>query len=317
MKQLPTEKCNNTSWYTQVNKGLVIHKSPIMKIRETPSARKRTTKKIATVVKGSSVTREGALIKFLRTVIDFYSKYGRHELAWRKSITPYKVLVSEIMLQQTQVSRVLPKYELWLKLYPTLNKLRNASLTQVLTLWQGLGYQRRAKALLTTANSVSSIPKNFNELRMLPGVGEYTASALMAFAYNTFDNPVIETNIRTALIEHFFNERSEVNDEELKDILIQLSNLEEVRKLGARHWYYALMDYGAHLKTKAVSHNSKSSSYKRQTKYKGSQRELRAKVLFAITHKNNLPEDARLEVVLNELLKEGFILKTKSSYRVV
>lgn len=255
---------------------------------------------------------------FLATVLDFYEKYGRHNLPWRKAITPYKILVSEIMLQQTQVSRVIPKYESWLRKYSTLAKLSTATLGDVLILWQGLGYQRRAKALLTTAKLSRTLPKKYDELRALPGIGEYTASAIIAFAYNRFDNPVIETNIRTALIEHFYKNKVVIGDEVLKELLMSLSKDERVASLGARHFYYALMDYGAHLKSKRISHNAKSTTYKKQTRFKGSQRELRSKVLFAITHKRELPNDERLETVVRELLREGFIQETKPScYQVV
>ena len=247
-------------------------------------------------------------------VIDYYRTSGRHSLLWRKKISPYRILVSEIMLQQTQVSRVLPKFKEWMTLYPTLKSLSSASLQDVLILWQGLGYQRRAKALLLTAKKVKSIPKAFDELLDLPGVGTYTASALSAFAYNIFSHPVLETNIRTVLIEYYHIESDLVTDIELYEDLRRLENNDEVLSLGARHWYYAIMDYGAYLKQEKVSHNKKSVHHKLQSPYKGSSRELRAKVLFAITHNDTLPKDARLQEVINELLKEGFIIKGGGSY---
>ena len=254
---------------------------------------------------------------FVKVVLDYYEKYGRNDLPWRKSITPYKVLVSEVMLQQTQVERVIPKYRDWLKSYGTLNKLSCASLGQILTLWQGLGYQRRAKALLTIAQTTKLLPKTYDKLLELPGVGEYTASAVMAFAYDDFSHVVLETNIRTVLIEYFYPKKRVVTDESLKELLALLQEQKAVRVLGARHWYYALMDYGSHLKSKSISHNKKSATYKKQTKYKGSQRELRARTLFAITHGDSLPKDERLEIVLGELLKEKFIKKTTSGYQLV
>lgn len=189
---------------------------------------------------------EEKLVAFVKVVLDYYEKYGRHELPWRKSITPYKVLVSEIMLQQTQVhilERVIPKYRAWLTSYRTLNKLSSASLGQILTLWQGLGYQRRAKALLTIAKSNKTLPKTFEGLLSLPGVGEYTASAIMAFAYDDFSHVVLGTNIRTVLIEHFFKTKKLVSDDSLKELLSALEKREEISGLGARHWYYALMNY--------------------------------------------------------------------------
>lgn len=253
----------------------------------------------------------------IHTVLDFYTKYGRHDLVWRKNITPYTILVSEIMLQQTQVKRVILKYKEWLKSYPTLKKLKGAALGQILTLWQGLGYQRRAKALLSIAQTQTRLPRTAEGLMELPGVGSYTASAVMAFAYNQFPKGVIETNIRTVLIEHFYPKKKKVTDELLINILIRLEGYDQVRALGARHWYYAMMDYGAHLKSKGVEHNKKSATYKKQSTYKGSQRELRAKVLFAITHGESLPQDDRIETVLRELEKEKFIHTINSQYRLV
>ncbi len=281
------------------------------------SGKKRSKMKSSPKEKRAPSFSDERVSAFVEVIIDFYQKCGRHDLPWRKDITPYKVLVSEIMLQQTQVERVIPKYNSWLKSYRTLGKLSSANLRQILTLWQGLGYQRRAKALLTIAQNNKTIPKVFERLLDLPGVGEYTASAVMAFAYDTFSHPVIETNIRTVLIEYFYPKKKVVTDESLRELLKVIQEREEVGNLGARHWYYALMDYGAHLKSKSVSHNKKSSTYKKQSKYKGSQRELRARALFAITHGDVLPKDEKLETVLNELLKEKFIEKTISGYRLV
>ncbi len=247
-------------------------------------------------------------------VIDNYTISGRHSLIWRKKISPYRILVSEIMLQQTQVSRVLPKFSQWMILYPTLTSLSSASFQDVLILWQGLGYQRRAKALLSIAKKVESIPKNFEDLLKLPGVGTYTASAISAFAYNSFSHPVLETNIRTVLIEYLYKENSLVTDKQLYEDLRRLESYDGVISLGARHWYYAIMDFGAYLKQENISHNKKSTHNKQQNTYKGSSRELRAKVLFAITHKEGLPQDRRLEGVLDELLKEGFIVASKKGF---
>ena len=255
---------------------------------------------------------------FIKTIFFFFFKNGRHDLLWRKDITPYKILVSEVMLQQTQVERVLTKFSFWMKKYPTLASLKKASLTDVLILWQGLGYQRRAKGLFLVAATQTKIPSRYEELLLLPGVGPYTASAVTAFAFDTFnEHPLIETNIRTVIIEHFYGEREVVTDKEIEADLKRLAEHPVVKKHGARAWYYALMDYGAHLKKNAVSHNIKSAHYKKQTPYKGSLRELRAKVLFAITHKKDIPKDERVEKVLDELTQEGFIKKTKKTYSIL
>ena len=250
--------------------------------------------------------------ELLKDVLTYYKKYGRHDLVWRKKITPYKILVSEVMLQQTQVLRVLPKFTEWMKRFPVLEVLGQASLQDVLVLWQGLGYQRRVKALLMIAKEVKCLPKTYEELLQLPGIGPYTASAICAFAYNIFAYPVLETNIRTVLIEYFHLGEHEIHDGVLYDDLNRLVAHKEVKELSARHFYYALMDYGAYLKSQKISHNKKSKHHVVQSAYKGSSRELRAKTLFAITHGEALPEDERLEKVLVELVKEKYILRKEN-----
>ena len=254
--------------------------------------------------------------KLMRDVITYYKKHGRHDLPWRHNISSYRILVSEIMLQQTQVKRVLPKFVIWMTQYPTLQKLSQSNLREVLVLWQGLGYQRRAKALLQIAKEYRSLPKTFDELLKLPGIGVYTASALCAFAYDSFSHPVLETNIRTLLIEYFHQGETSVHDGLLYDDLSRLEQYRPVQRLGARAWYYALMDFGAHLKENKISHNTRSFHYKQQSLYKGSFRELRARALFAITHGHPLPEDERLSRALSELVREGFITKQGDGYLV-
>ncbi len=253
-------------------------------------------------------------LHFIKEVLAYYKKHGRHDLIWRKNITAYKILVSEIMLQQTQVSRVIPKFVTWTKQYPTLRKLREASLKDVLVLWQGLGYQRRAKALLTIAQEVDAVPKSFEQLLNLPGVGTYTASAICAFGYNQFSHPMLETNIRTVLIEYFHQGEEGIHDGMLYDDLNRLEKYNLVQKIGAREWYYAVMDFGAHLKEQKISHNTKSAHYAKQSSYKGSLRELRAKTLFAITHQEKLPNDERLNTVLMQLEQEKFITQKGNTY---
>jgi A/G-specific adenine glycosylase len=252
--------------------------------------------------------------KFIKVVLEHYRKHGRHDLVWRRRISPYKILVSEIMLQQTQVARVEPKFTAWMKAFPSLRALSGASLTEVLTLWQGLGYQRRAKALYDLARSTTTIPRSYDQLLLLKGIGPYTASAICAFAYDVFPTHLLETNIRTALIEEFHQGETQVHDGTLYDDLNRLTKNKGVQKAGARTWYYALMDYGAHLKTQRISHNRKSAHYAKQSPYEGSTRQLRAQLLFAIAHKKRLPEDERLEVAIGQLIREGYIVKKGGRY---
>lgn len=255
-------------------------------------------------------------ILFIKQVLAYHAQHGRHDLAWRKAITPYKILVSEIMLQQTQVSRVGPKFKEWMKKYPSLSALSQATLSEILVLWQGLGYQRRAKALYEIAKSITRLPKMYEELLQLKGIGPYTASAVCAFAYDTFPEYLLETNIRTALIEAFHQGETEIHDGVLYDDLARLTKNPAVQKIGARVWYYALMDYGAYLKLQRISHNSKSKHYAKQTPFEGSLRQLRAKTLFAITHKEKLPKDERVDQVLAQLVKEGYVVQKGSSYTI-
>jgi A/G-specific adenine glycosylase len=270
----------------------------------------------------TNTQHKNADTQFIKRVLEHYQKHGRHNLLWRKSPSAYPVLVSEIMLQQTQVARVIEKYALWMKTYPTLKSLSTASFRDILVLWQGLGYQRRAKALYMLAKEYKRIPTSFEELCKLPGIGPYTASAVCAFAYDRFSHPMLETNIRTALIEEFHlpaqagQWETKIHDGMLYDDLTRLVFHPKVQKVGARIWYYALMDYGAHLKASRISHNTKSAHYTKQSTYKGSVRELRAKILFALTYKKLLPKDERTKEVVQKLIKEGYITKRGKGYKL-
>lgn len=251
---------------------------------------------------------------FINRVFAYYKKHGRHDLPWRARISPYRILVSEIMLQQTQVSRVVPKFELWMKKYPSLSVLRKASFRDILVLWQGLGYQRRAKSLHAIAKAYTTVPTSFKAIISLPGVGKYTASAVCAFAYNAFTYPMLETNIRTALIEEYHSNKIKIHDGELYNDLSRLEKNKHVQKMGARVWYYALMDYGAHLKVLRISHNEKSAHHTKQSPYKGSIRELRAKILFAVTHGTKLPRDKRVRGIAQTLVQENYLMKKGKGY---
>jgi A/G-specific adenine glycosylase len=141
---------------------------------------------------------------FILTVKEYYRRHKRRGLPWRKTKDPYRILVSEIMLQQTQALRVVPKYEHFLQTFPTIQVLAKSPLSTVLRTWQGLGYNRRAKMLHECAKIVvkkynGRFPKDLDTLVALPGIGHYTAGAIMAFAYNTW-TPIIETNIRSVYL---------------------------------------------------------------------------------------------------------------------
>lgn len=221
--------------------------------------------------------------QFRAVVWRHYRARGRHDLPWRKTRDPYKILVSEVMLQQTQVERVIPFYAEFTGRFPTARSLARAPLSEVLKCWQGLGYNRRAKLLRSAAKILAARGiAGVSEFEKLPGVGPYTARAIAAFAYDT-DAVFIETNIRTAVIHHFFAKQKKISDAEVEKILKRV--LPEGR---AREWYSALMDYGAHLKRSGISHNARSSAYARQSKFAGSLREARGAVLRELS-KGTLP----------------------------
>lgn len=262
---------------------------------------------------------------FRKLVWAHYKKEGRHDLPWRKTKDPYKILVSEVMLQQTQVERVIPFYKNFLKQFPNVRALASAPLAEVLRAWQGLGYNRRAKMLHQAAKEVvekhgGKFPKTRAELKALPGIGPYTAGAVAAFAYNE-DGIFIETNIRTAVTHHFFPKRKKVSDKEIIKIL------EQVFPAGkSREWYSALMDYGAHLKKSGVKLNAKSKHYIKQSAFKGSLREARGAILRALASgpvsraklSGILGAHRREQVMkaLEALLVEGFVLKKGRRYRL-
>ena len=270
----------------------------------------------------------------------YYRTHGRHDLPWRQTHDLYKILVSEVMLQQTQVDRVIPFYKKFIKTFPTPVRLASASLASVLQLWQGLGYNRRAKLLHQAAtkfprfdlenSDLRSNLKNSNfvaRLEELPGVGPYTARAIAAFVYNQ-DVIVIETNIRTAVIHHFFSRKNgqhlvlakKVSDSEIEKILTAA-----LPRGRSREWYSALMDYGAHLKQSGISHNARTKKYVKQSKFVGSNREARGAILRALVSGKQYQgltlinlfgpsRHAQLRAALAALEKEGLIKKKSGRY---
>ena len=217
--------------------------------------------------------------KLLRELKAFYKKEGREHLPWRKTKDPYKILVSELMLQQTQVERVIPFYNRFLKTFPSARALARASLSQVLQHWQGLGYNRRAKFLHQAAKIIA---KDGFVGQKLPGVGSYTAGAIAAFAFNK-PEVFIETNIRTVFFHHLFQGESlEVGDNELLPLVAEAL---KKSKMQPREFYAALMDYGSYLKKQGVRLNNKSKHYTKQSTFEGSARQLRGAILRELLKK--------------------------------
>jgi A/G-specific adenine glycosylase len=229
------------------------------------------------------------------------------------------------MLQQTQADRVVSKYRAFLKKFPTLKSLSRSSQKEVLLFWQGLGYNRRALSLLSLAKIVTKkyggrIPKDELLLKQLPGIGSYTAAAIVVFAYNQ-PAVLIETNIRTAYLYHFFEGRTEISDVELLssiDITLDCKN--------PREWYQALMDYGAMLKHTVGNVSRQSKHYVKQKTFAGSSRELRGAIVRLLLSNSVLTPRAlskhtkrsKLEVntELNRLLKETFIQRKGDAVRL-
>jgi A/G-specific adenine glycosylase len=256
---------------------------------------------------------------FQKQVWDYYKQHARTILPWRKSINPYRIWISEVMLQQTQADRVVAFFKNWIKQFPTIKSLVVASQVDLLRAWKGLGYNSRALRLKKAAQIIMDdhrgvFPKDYEDILQLPGIGPYTAGAITAFAYN---RPVamIETNIRRVYLHHFFKDEQNVHDAELLTVIEQT-----VPANCAREWYWALMDYGAHLAKVIPNPNKRSRHYTVQKKFKGSDRQIRGKILELLLQKRtwgieslmaqleDLSTDVeRIESILSLLEQEGFI----------
>lgn len=258
-------------------------------------------------------------------VVEFKELIGQKEaqlyrdMPWRQNTKPYYVLVSELMLQQTQVERVIPKFNAFIEKFPNEKALASASLGDVLRLWSGLGYNRRAKFLHEAAKKIMTehsgiFPSNYENILALPGVGQSTAGAIMAYAFN---KPVIfiETNVRTVYFYHFFSENEKVSDTELRTLLEQTIDKEH-----SREFYWALMDYGTWLKKQGHGRVTKSKHYKKQSPLKGSVREVRGQILKQLKDTSLRLEvlaaqyetDERFEVALGGLIKDGLVEQNNS-----
>jgi A/G-specific adenine glycosylase len=259
---------------------------------------------------------------FKKKVYDYYDHQGR-DLPWRKGVTAYRVLISEIMLQQTQVERVTEKYREFLAAFPDFKALAQAPTAKLLKIWSGMGYNRRALSLKALAQNVVSehkgrLPSAPDILVTLPGIGKYTAGAVAAFAFN---KPVVfmDTNIRRVYIHEFFLDRQNIHDDELLPLVLQTLDAKDPRK-----WYNALMDYGSMVKREHGNPNKKSAHYTRQSPFENSNRQVRGrimKVLVAMAPltaarivKETGMDTKRVKKNLTDLEREGFIKKSGRSY---
>ncbi len=220
--------------------------------------------------------------KIQKKILSWYAQHKR-SLPWRQTTDPYKILVSEVMLQQTQAGRVICYYDRFLEKYPTIKALATARKRTLLKLWSGLGYNSRALRLQELAKFLmeknnGEMPRRYETLESLPGIGPYTAAAIMAFAYNK-EAAAIDTNIRRVLI-HELKLPESISMEKLKKTALRL-----VPKGKSRLWHNALMDYGAlHLTAKKAGINP---VYK-QSPFQGSDRQIRGKMLKKLIQRKQL-----------------------------
>ena len=242
------------------------------------------------------------------------------DLPWRNVEDPYAVMVSEIMLQQTE------KYwKRFMALFPTLDALASAETSLVLEMWQGLGYNRRALALKRTAEICSrefngALPESQEELLSLPGIGKATAGGIMAFAYQK-PSMYLETNVRTVFIHELFPGREKVSDKELEPLVWRTCSKED-----PRGWYYALLDYGSYLKSTIPNPSRRSKHHTKQSKFEGSRRQKRAELVrFVLAQREasfrelvsalsdfekkqgrKAPDADLVRSIANDLVAEGF-----------
>ncbi len=266
-----------------------------------------------------------AALRQIQNIIYTYYHANPRPMPWRETDDPYRILVSEIMLQQTQVERVKIKYAEFLYAFPTVFELAAAPLSGVLQIWQGLGYNRRAMFLKRCSEEIvtcygGEFPCSVAELQSLPGIGPYTARAVAAFAFGIAE-PLIETNIRTVYIHFFFHGCEKVSDGEIMPLVAATLDQEHPRE-----WYYALMDYGGMLKQTYPNPGRRSRHHTQQSRFEGSNRQLRSRILREVLGQAGItlrqlqlmlpvtPE--AVEQNLAALQREGFLVKRRHGYRI-
>lgn len=255
--------------------------------------------------------------RFRKELLTWYHK-NKRTLPWRNTDNPFHVLVSEFMLQQTQVSRVLGYFERFITELPSLEHLADVESSILLKLWSGLGYNSRAIRLRETARIIieqhgGTIPDSYEDLIRLPGIGDYMACSIPAFAYNK-PLPVIDTNIRRVLITRFQLEPTLAN-KALKPLALAC-----IPKGKSREWHNALMDYGSAM---TADLKKQVPPLSRQSRFQGSFRQVRGTVVRLLIEYKAMPftalmdtvKDERLPEVLDTLVKEGILILDSGSYR--
>lgn len=254
---------------------------------------------------------------------EFYTK-NKRILLWRETILPYHVVLTELMLQQTQVPRVQIKFPEFISIFPTFKSLANSSLTELLRVWQGMGYNRRAKYLREIASIITEkyngvVPEDPELLDAMPGIGPATARSIIVYVYNK-PELFIETNVRRVFIHHFFEGKTDILDADILPLLEKA-----VDKTNPREWYYAVMDYGTYLGKTVPNPNRKSKHYTKQSKFEGSNRQVRGGILKVLLNGELSKEDlisslgleeGRVYGILRELQNEGFINERMGKYSI-
>lgn len=279
---------------------------------------------------------------FQKKILDWYT-VNKRDLPWRATREPYSILISEIMSQQTQLPRVIPKYTAWIEKFPRVESLANAKVSDVLQYWSGLGYNRRALHLKKTAEVITKkyrgkFPQTESELRELPGIGKYTARAVLCFAFD-HQIAVVDTNVRKVILTQIINpENSKLtrteslsdgasnNDRKIDEHFIEDLAEQLLPKGRAYEWNQALMDYAASVLKKEKIPIPK------QTKFIGSHRYFRGQILKQLLHKNRLSleelgplikqdfnknEIEWLQKILEELVREGFLVYKNDTFSLV
>ena len=271
-------------------------------------------------------TRYVDIKTFQKTVWDYYAA-NKRAMSWREKITPYRVFVSEVMLQQTQVARVREKFPQFIKLFPTFNSLAAAPLTDVLSAWQGMGYNRRALYLKKAADVImrdhgGRLPRNPIELEKLAGIGPATARSIAAFAWNS-PEVFIEANVRAVFLHHFCAGRPGVSDSQLLPFVEKALDIKNPRE-----WYYALMDYGVMLKRAHTNPSRASAHHAKQSKFEGSMRETRGKIVKLLAGgaqsytetaliQHTMEPILKVRTALTSLIHDGLIKKDNNIFRIV
>jgi A/G-specific adenine glycosylase len=261
--------------------------------------------------------------EFQDVILHNYREQGR-KFPWRERREPWGVLVSELMLQQTQTDRVISYWERWMSLWPSPAQLAAADFEQVLREWSGLGYNRRARFIQQSAKTImqefnGTVPQSIEELERLPGVGPYTARAVACFAYNQA-TAFLETNIRAVYLHFFFQGSDKVHDKDLMPLVE-----ESLYKADPAQWYYALMDYGAKLKKLTVNPSRRSKHHTTQSPFEGSVRQARGYILRKLSDgpqkvesivADSGIENERMAKALLALVSEGFVRETDGQYSI-